>query len=61
MKYSIQVNYNAQDKDDKQIRARSTFWTEADDVGKAYESARESFAGQNVKFGACIPGHHNHF
>jgi hypothetical protein len=58
-KWSIQVNYDAQDDNGKKVRARSVFQTEAEDIGQAYANAEKTFAGRtDVKLGAIVPGHH---
>lgn len=53
--YTIAVQYTAQD-DDKKLRTRSSIQVSAEDVGKAYDTARNQL-GDGYKLGACVPGH----
>jgi len=58
-KWTIQVTYDSSKDDGKKFRARTVFWTEAEDLLLAYKNAEESFKGrEDIKLGAILPGHH---
>ena len=59
LKWSIQVDYDARDDRGKKVRSRTVFQTEAESLPKAYDKAKTlSQIYENVKLGACLPGHH---